>query len=167
MPTPTTPRRPRPRKHSRVDVRSEHPAGARRVAPLRRSALRFLRALHLSGVELSVLLTTDSAIRELNRTWRRKDRPTDVLSFPSGEPPGGPAGPRQLGDVILSLDTARRQARAHGRTLASELDLYLAHGLLHLLGHDHHRPAEARRMGALEARLLRGPGMVHGTLGVR
>src|SRR5262249_61823227 len=104
-------------KPSRVAARSEHPAGARRAAPLRRSALRFLRALHLSGVELSVLLTTDSAIRELNRTWRRKDRPTDVLSFPSGEPPGGPAGPRQLGDVILSLATPRRQPPAHAPPL--------------------------------------------------
>jgi probable rRNA maturation factor len=118
-------------------------------------------------VELSILVVTDRAIRAQNWKWRRKDRPTDVLSFPAGEPLPGSTGPRPLGDVILSLDTARRQARTFRRTLGAELDLYLAHGLLHLLGHDHHRPADARRMAALEARLLRGPGMVHGALGLR
>jgi len=111
-------------------------------------------------VELSILLTDDPGIRTLNREWRRKDRPTDVLSFPAGEPPPGSTGPRHLGDVIVSLDTARRQARAHGRSLNDELDLYLAHGLLHLLGHDHHRRRDAERMAALEARLLGRPGMV-------
>jgi probable rRNA maturation factor len=165
--TNTPPRRLRSPRPSRIDVRSEHPAGLRRVGPLRRSAVRFLRTLELSGVELSVLVTTDRGIRALNRTWRRKDRPTDVLSFPAGAPLPGSTGPRPLGDVILSLDTARRAARAHRRTLASELDLYLAHGLLHLLGHDHHRAADARRMGALEARLLGGPGMVQGAPGAR
>jgi probable rRNA maturation factor len=79
----------------------------------------------------------------------------------------GSTGPHPLGDVILSLDTARRQARAARRTLGAELDLYLAHGLLHLLGHDHHRPADARRMAALEARLLQAPGMLHLALGPR
>ena len=126
---------------------------------LRRSAARFLHRLDLEDVELSVLLTGDRGIQALNRSWRRKDRPTDVLSFPAGPPPPGPTGPRHLGDVILSLDTARRQARAHRRTLAQELDLYLAHGLLHLLGHDHHRRRDAERMAALESRLLGRPGM--------
>ena len=130
------------------------------LSRLRRSSTRFLDALDLDRVELSVLLTTDDGIRVLNREWRRKDRPTDVLSFPAGEPPPGATGPRHLGDVILSLDTARRQARAHRRTLRDELDLYLAHGLLHLLGHDHHRRGDAQRMAALEARLLGRPGMV-------
>ena len=104
----------------------------------------------------------DPGIRLLNREWRRKDRPTDVLSFPGGEHPPGARGPLHLGDVILSLDTARRQARAHRRSLAEELDLYLAHGLLHLLGHDHHRRRDAERMATLEARLLGRPGMVPG-----
>jgi probable rRNA maturation factor len=144
-----------------VEVRAD---GVARAGPLlsqlRRSATRFLDVLDLDRVELSVLLTTDAAIRVLNRQWRRKDRPTDVLSFPAGEPPPGSTGPRHLGDIILSLDTARRQARAHRRSLADELDLYLAHGLLHLLGHDHHRRADAERMATLEARLLGRPGMV-------
>lgn len=144
-----------------VEVRSDGLTGAAaHLRQLRRSAGRFLAALDLAEVELSVLLTDDAGIRILNRGWRRKDRPTDVLSFPAGPPPPGPKGPRHLGDVIVSLDTARRQARAHRRSLAEELDLYLAHGLLHLLGHDHHRRADATRMAELEARLLGRPGMV-------
>ena len=144
-----------------VGVRSEGLSGsAGHLRQLRASAARFLVTLGLAEVELSVLLTDDPGIRGLNRSWRRKDRPTDVLSFPAGEPPPGTTGPRPLGDVILSLDTARRQARAHRRPLAQELDLYLAHGLLHLLGHDHHRRQDAQRMAALESRLLGRPGMV-------
>src|SRR6185312_5214350 len=114
-----------------VEVRSEVAGGSRHLRHLRARARAFLSTLELRDVELSVLLTDDPGIRLLNREWRRKDRPTDVLSFPGAE------GPLHLGDVILSLDTARRQARAHRRSLADELDLYLAHGLLHLLGHDH------------------------------
>jgi probable rRNA maturation factor len=144
-----------------VEVRADGLSGVRALlARLRRSALRFLDVLDLDRVELSVLLTTDAGIRDLNRRWRRKDRPTDVLSFPAGAPAPGSTGPWHLGDVILSLDTARRQARAHRRALSDELDLYLAHGLLHLLGHDHHRRADAERMAFLEARLLGRPGMV-------
>jgi probable rRNA maturation factor len=145
-----------------VEVRSEVTGGGRQLRRLRARARAFLSTLELRDVELSVLLTDDPGIRALNRHWRRKDRPTDVLSFPGGAPAPGSTGPLHLGDVILSLDTARRQARAHRRTLAGELDLYLAHGLLHLLGHDHHRRRDAERMAALEARLLGRPGMVPG-----
>jgi probable rRNA maturation factor len=149
-----------PRGRVVVEVRSEAAGGSRQLRRLRSRAARFLDVLDLDRVEISVLLTTDAAIRALNREWRRKDRPTDVLSFPAGEPPPGATGPRHLGDIILSLDTARRQARVHGRSLGDELDLYLAHGLLHLLGHDHHRRRDAERMATLEKRLLGRPGMV-------
>jgi probable rRNA maturation factor len=143
------------------------PSGQRHLARLRARARAYLAELELENVELSVLLTDDAGIQALNRSWRRKDRPTDVLSFPAGDPPPGTTGPRHLGDVILSLDTGRRQARAHRRTLAQELDLYLAHGVLHLLGHDHHRRSDALRMAALERRLLGRPGMVPAAPGRR
>jgi len=145
-----------------VEVRSEVAGGRRQLRRLQARARTFLSTLELRDVELSVLLTDDPGIRVLNRQWRRKDRPTDVLSFPGGAPAPGSEGPLHLGDVILSLDTARRQARTHRRTLADELDLYLAHGLLHLLGHDHHRRRDAEQMATLEARLLGRPGMVPG-----
>jgi probable rRNA maturation factor len=147
-----------------VEVRADVRGGRAQVRRLQRSALHFLDMLDLTGVELSVLVTGDAAIRALNRTWRGKDRPTDVLSFPAGAIPPGAPGRRPLGDVIVSIDTARRQAREHGQPLGDELDQYLAHGLLHLLGHDHHRPGDARRMAALEDRLLGRTGMVRPSL---
>lgn len=125
---------------------------------LERVARRFLRALALSNVELSLSLVNDARIRALNRAWRGKDRATDVLSFPAGDNP--PVGLRPLGDVVISLPTARRAAKEHGVTLDQELDRYLAHGLLHLLGHDHHRRGDARRMARAERRLLGAEGML-------
>jgi probable rRNA maturation factor len=132
--------------------------GLSQAKRLTRVARRFLRALGLSNVELSVSLVGDARIRALNRAWRGKDRATDVLSFPSGDNP--PVGVRPLGDVVISLATARRAAKEHEVSLEQELDRYLAHGLLHLLGHDHHRRAEARRMARAERRLLGSDGML-------
>jgi probable rRNA maturation factor len=93
-------------------------------------------------------------MRAINRKWRRKDKPTDVLSFPLEE------GRRHLGDVVISLDTARRQAREGGWPVSVELRRLLAHGLLHCAGHDHEKPDDARRMQRAERRLLGQRGMV-------
>ncbi|MGI5864552.1 MAG: rRNA maturation RNase YbeY [Myxococcales bacterium] len=141
-------------------VRSEHPEGAYAVRVLRERARLFLARLGLDGVELSVVVTTDAEIRKLNRKWRKKNRPTDVLSFPAGDIPMLPGQKRWLGDVVISLDTARACADGEHRPVAAELSRYLAHGLLHLLGHDHHAPGEAARMARAEASLLGGAGMV-------
>lgn len=151
------PERARP---ARVEVSDGHPRARGLSAKVRRRATDFLRALELEGCELSVSLVGDRAIRRLNRSWRRKDQATDVLSFPAGDRPAGTPGPRPLGDVVISLDTAARRAREDGRAVEAEVARYLAHGLLHLLGHDHERPAQARRMAAEEARLLGGAGML-------
>jgi probable rRNA maturation factor len=140
-----------------VRVASEHPRGAGAARRLRARARAFLDALGRAEAELSVLVTTDRRIRGLNRRWRDIDRATDVLSFPLSEPPG--SGPL-LGDVVISLDTAVRRARRDGRRLQEEMDRYLAHGLLHLLGFDHGRPAEARRMARREAELIRAEGLL-------
>ena len=139
-----------------VRVRSEHARGGGAARRLGRAARRFLAALGRADAEVSVLVTGDAAMRSLNRAWRGQDAATDVLSFPGAPVPGR----RLLGDVAISLDTARRRCRKEGRALGAELDRYLAHGLLHLLGHDHLRPAEARRMAAAEEALLAGQGMV-------
>lgn len=119
-----------------------------------------MKRLGLQGSELSISLVGDAAIRRLNRTWRGKDRATDVLSFPLGEMPPAMPGLTQLGDVVISLDTARRRARKNGRAVSREVNLYLAHGLLHLLGYDHHTRSQAARMARLEQTLLGQPGMV-------
>ncbi|HEY7726224.1 MAG TPA: rRNA maturation RNase YbeY [Anaeromyxobacteraceae bacterium] len=139
-----------------VRVRCEHARGGAAARRLRRSATRFLAALGMPGAELSVLIAGDPAIRRLNRTWRGVDAATDVLSFPAPPAPGS----RLLGDVALSLDTAARRARAERRAVGDELDRYLAHGLLHLLGHDHAGAREARAMARFEAALLGGEGLV-------
>jgi probable rRNA maturation factor len=93
---------------------------------LRGAAVR----LGVSG-EVALVLTRDRAIRPLNARYRGKDRPTDVLSF---EGPGGGEG---LGDILISVETAARNARERGRTLAGELDVLALHGFLHVLGYDH------------------------------
>lgn len=128
---------------------------ARRLTAL---AKRFAKTLKLGPSELSLSLVRDAQIRVLKRDYFGIDAPTDVLSFPAGEFPG--PGPRPLGDIVISLDTAKRAARDFETSLEHELALYLAHGLLHLLGHDHQVKAEARRMAALEKKLLGSAGML-------
>ena len=140
-----------------VELRSEHPSGREVARRVRARVRAILSALGRPGAGLSILLTTDGRIRTLNRRWRRVDHATDVLSFPADDPPG--SGPH-LGDLAISLDIAARRARRAGRTLGEEVDRYLVHGLLHLVGHDHHRPGEAREMARIEDELLGRMGMV-------
>jgi probable rRNA maturation factor len=114
-----------------------------------------LQHLELDGVELSLTLCDDATIHELNRVWRRKDRPTDVLAFSQREGEAVAGGGEQLGDVVISADTARRQAAARRHPLLAELTFLLAHGLLHLLGYDHRTRAEERVMDRLAGELCR------------
>jgi len=129
-------------------------------AIVRRIANAMLAELDLADAELSVLLTNDAEIHELNRTHRDKDKPTDVLSFPLEEGEGTlkdfRAGQvRLLGDVVISLDTAARQAKGRKRELLPEVRFLLAHGLLHLLGYDHGNAREKKQMDAMTRRLVR------------
>lgn len=119
-----------------------------RAAEVRRRAERMLAALRMPEAELSILLCDDATIHELNRAYRKKDRPTDVLAFAMREGEGGALHPALLGDVVISVDTARRQAREHDKTISAEVTYLLAHGLLHLLGYDHRTDAEDRVMRA-------------------
>jgi probable rRNA maturation factor len=127
-------------------------------ATIRRVADAMLAELELAAAELSVLLTNDAEIHALNLHHRQKDKPTDVLSFPldeGGGADGAVSGTRVLGDVVISLDTAARQARGRKRELLPEVRFLLAHGILHLLGYDHGNPREKREMDALTRRLVR------------
>jgi len=115
-----------------------------------------IAALELEHVELSIALVDDAGIRELNRDYRRIDRPTDVLAFPmqDEEPvPSGEGLPLLLGDVVIAVPTAARQARRLNRPLLEELTTLLAHGLLHLLGLDHATRADERTMRQRTAEL--------------
>lgn len=102
----------------------------------------------------SLRLVDDATIAEINGAWRSKPEPTDVLSFPMLEPFAPLVPAEELGDVVISIPTASRQAAAAGHALRDELRVLLAHGLAHLLGHDHHTPDEASAMAACEATLL-------------
>src|SRR5262245_771314 len=132
-----------------VEVRWEGAGRATvRAARVRAEAERMLDALGLADAELSVLLTDDATIHVLNRTHRKKDAPTDVLAFAMREGAHAKRDDALLGDVVISLETAARQAAARQRALDAEVRMLLAHGLLHLLGFDHRNRAEERRMTA-------------------
>ena len=122
---------------------------------VRARARRVLAALGHTRSELSLALVDDAAMRELNGTWRGKARPTDVLSFSMLEGEGAEHRRALLGDVVISVETARRQARERHRALDEELTRLLIHGTLHLLGYDHVRDADAKRMQAEERRVFR------------
>lgn len=141
-----------------LDVARGGPGAAAHGRRLSRLAKTFGEVLELGDAELSLSLVRDPHIRRLKAKWFGIDRATDVLSFPAGEFPG--PGSRQLGDIVISLDTAKRAGRELGTSLEHELALYLAHGLLHLLGHDHQSKAQARKMERLERRLLGHAGML-------
>mgnify|MGYP001189074999 CR=1 FL=1 len=123
-------------------------------AAVEADARAMLRALKLPRAELSVLLCDDATIHELNRRHRKKNKPTDVLAFALREGPDGHLAGDTLGDVVISLDTATRQARERGVRTEAEVQMLLAHGLLHLLGWDHQTDAEDAAMRAETERLL-------------
>lgn len=99
----------------------------------------------------ALLLADDETVRELNRAWRGRDRPTNVLSFPA---PPATAEPRNLGDIVLAYETVAREAAADGKPLCDHAAHLVVHGLLHLLGHDHEADDEAELMEAIEIRAL-------------
>jgi probable rRNA maturation factor len=123
---------------------------ARRAAE---SALAVAEDLPGEDCELSILLTADAAVQELNRAWRQRDKPTNVLSFPAPVPVGAP-GPRPLGDIALAFETVEQEARTERKALAEHTAHLIVHGLLHLLGYDHETDAEAQIMEALEVKAL-------------
>lgn len=105
------------------------------------------------GAEISIVLTDDAGIRELNKTWRGFDKPTNVLSFPAVEPDRIARSP-MLGDIVLAFETLMREAGEEGRPFAHHLTHLVVHGTLHLLGYDHETDDEAREMEALETSVL-------------
>ena len=122
---------------------------------LRARAREALRAIGQARAELSLALIDDDEMRALNREYRGKDRSTDVLSFSLYEGEGADFRGGLLGDVVIGIETAARQAAAHHRGLDEEVARLLVHGLLHLMGHDHEDDCDARRMRAEEIRVLR------------
>jgi probable rRNA maturation factor len=129
-------------------------AQVRRAA---RAALRTAKPKH-GGGRMTVRLSGDRDVRRLNHDFRGKDKPTNVLSFPSGDTVG-PRGALLLGDIVIAYGTVAREAAAQGKTIRDHLLHLVVHGVLHLLGHNHMRRAEATRMEKIETGLLAGFGI--------
>ena len=119
--------------------------------------VRWLQAVAPSRAQgdVSIAIVSDARVRELNRRYRRKDSPTDVLSFPADEP-------GTLGDIVIAAGVARRQAREAGHSTQTELRVLALHGLLHLLGYDHEH--DDGRMARLERRLRLKGGLREGLI---
>ena len=134
-----------------VDVRTSA-SGAPPPARVRRILGKAAAATGGRGREVSVLFCGDRRMAALNRRWRRKSRSTDVLAFPSGK-----NGDRFLGDIVISVPYASRQAARRGESPSREMDRLLVHGYLHLLGYDHE--TDDGEMDALEAKLRKRLGI--------
>ncbi len=123
---------------------------------LRRLIARILKAENCCRYDLTLVFTDSGHLRRLNRRFRRIDRVTDVISFAMQEGAGRFPHQRNLGDIYISLPRAWRQARDYRTAFGDEVFRLVAHGLLHLLGYDHLRPAQASRMRLREERYLYG-----------
>jgi probable rRNA maturation factor len=133
-----------------VDVVNRARGGKIALGRVKQAAGKILAMLDEGKAELSVALVANNEIEKLNEKYRRKPKPTDVLSFPAGASPAG----RLLGDVVISLDKAKEQAEDGGWSLEEEIDRLLIHGILHLLGYDHERSRkEAEIMRAMEKKI--------------
>ncbi|MCU0500538.1 MAG: rRNA maturation RNase YbeY [Anaerolineae bacterium] len=129
------------------------------AADLARVIAIALAAEDHADAEVTLVITDDEAVAELNRAYRDTDGPTDVLSFAAQEPTPGfvsaPEAAAYLGDIIIALPFTRRQAAGLGRSLADELRLLAVHGTLHLLGYDHAEPDEETAMWARQDEILK------------
>jgi len=123
-----------------------------------RAALDEVRDPEAAPAEMSIVLADDEIVRVLNRDYRGKDKPTNVLSFAflddESDSSPDPDAPLMLGDIVLSLDTLTREAVEQHKSFSHHLTHLVIHGVLHLLGHDHVNDDEAERMEALETRIL-------------
>jgi probable rRNA maturation factor len=129
------------------------------IPTLKRFLAQAQDAARLNG-QVSVLLTTDAAVRKLNRQFRGKNKATDVLSFPAGAFIG--SSERIAGDLAISVETARKQAREQGHALTCELQILMLHGLLHLAGYDHE--TDDGKMARREMRLRAKLGLPQGLI---
>src|SRR5580700_7611310 len=145
-----------PRAKLKIDVLVDSdlwqdPAKAR--STVRRAVAQAAAAASTTGTELAIVLTDDSAIRQLNRLWRGTDAATNVLSFPSKQKTADE--PAHLGDIVLAYETIAREATAEGKPFAHHLAHLTVHGFLHLIGYDHDKDADAETMEQTERKILR------------
>lgn len=109
--------------------------------------------------ELSLVLTDDAEVQELNAAWRNKDKPTNVLSFPAFEVAIGQKPGPMLGDIVLAFETVKREAALESKRFEDHTSHLIVHGLLHLLGYDHENDTDAEQMESLETIILGNMGI--------
>jgi probable rRNA maturation factor len=129
-----------------IDIRPEIQPSPKIEDALEKAAERTLAIEKSEDCEVSILLTNDAEIQKLNATYRDVDAPTDVLAFAMREGTDGDLNSEILGDVVISIQTAERQAEEYGHSVEAELSLLVIHGILHLLGYDHAEKDEAQIM---------------------
>lgn len=139
-----------------ISIRNRQKLFTVNVGRLRRSLKRLLKELGLEDCEISVLLVDDDQIREINRNYLHRDRPTNVISFAMTEGAFGDIHPELIGDIILSIETAERDAMASDIDFMDEVEFLLIHGLLHLTGYNHENVErrEAEKMKKKERELF-------------
>lgn len=144
----------------RIQINSQCPALDVDESILRRAIIEALRRFDVRGAELSVALISDQAMADLHQRHLGRAGPTDVLTFDLATPAPSPAAARKIeGEVVISVDTARRCARQRGHSPAAEMTLYAVHGVLHLLGLNDHPAESAAQMHALEDDILTAVGL--------
>ena len=121
---------------------------------MRRAIQTAAAVVAVNGAELSLMLAGDFTARELNRRWRNRDRPTNVLSFPAHVSVAGRTWPRLLGDIVIAYETTRCEAAAEEKLFEHHVAHLAVHGFLHLLGYDHAAGEDARAMEQLEISIL-------------
>jgi len=122
-------------------------------------AIKTAKLEFAEDAELSVLIADDTTLQTLNREWRNKDKPTNVLSFPTQVSRLGKIDFPMLGDIVVSLETTQNEANLENKTLNHHLTHLIIHGFLHLFGYDHEIDSEANQMESLETKILEALGI--------
>ena len=141
-----------------INIESEFDFPKELLERAARAALTQHASRESLDVDLSIVLTDDARLQEMNRNYLGIDSPTDVLSFPASET-DPETGTRYLGDVLISIPRAQEQATAAGHALDSEVQLLVVHGVLHLLGHDHAEAKEKEKMWKAQGEILESLGL--------
>jgi len=143
-----------------INIKSDFPFPKELLERAARAALEHQASRESLDSELTIVLTNDARLKELNRDYLGIDAPTDVLSFPASET-DPETGARYIGDILISIARAQSQATAAGHPLESEVQLLVVHGVLHLLGHDHAEAQEKARMWQAQTEILAQLGLAN------
>ena len=143
-----------------INIKSDFPFPKELLERAARAVLEHQASRKSLDSELTIVLTNDARLKELNRDYLGIDAPTDVLSFPASET-DPETGARYIGDILISIARAQSQATAAGHPLESEVQLLVVHGVLHLLGHDHAEAQEKARMWQAQAEILAQLGLTN------